>query len=191
MKKYILQILAVIAFSSNSFATLTREPIDVDPVDETTDEVVFGDSEDNPPEEVITAATIADPAVVAKLTQEYMDLVNAHRTSIGRGTLVHVDNMQATALQHSSRMAIGKVAFGHTGSGSRCRVIKRSMGSGNLCGEIVAWGQKTPHRVFRAWLNSPGHRRIMEGKRYTHTGMGFARNKKGRIYWTQIFLEVR
>ncbi|HXH29694.1 MAG TPA: CAP domain-containing protein [Bacteriovoracaceae bacterium] len=158
MKKYILQILAIIAISTNSFALeLTSEELETQ----------------------------------IKLTEQYMELVNDHRNDIGHGTLTYVNDIEKSAEYHSKRMAIGKVSFSHKGSGNRCSSIKLSMGRGNLCGEIIAWGQKTPERVFKAWLNSPGHKRILEGRRYTHTGMGFAKNSKGRIYWTQIFLEIR
>jgi len=36
------------------------------------------------------------------------------------------------------------------------------------------------------WLNSPGHKKNIEGN-FTLTGIGYARDHKGNIYFTQIF----
>jgi uncharacterized protein YkwD len=40
--------------------------------------------------------------------------------------------------------------------------------------------------VVEGWLNSPGHKRNIEGD-FTLTGIGVAKNNKGIIYYTQIF----
>ena len=37
------------------------------------------------------------------------------------------------------------------------------------------------------WLNSPGHKRNLLNTKYTDTGIGIA-NKRGTVYYTQIFL---
>ena len=119
-----------------------------------------------------------------------MDLVNQHREKRGLQTLDYSPGMSAIIEKHAKNMALGKVKFGHSGSAVRCDRAEKVLGGGNLCGEIVAWGQKDAKKAFQAWLNSPGHRAIIENGRYNQTGFGFYKNKAGRIYWAQIFLEL-
>jgi uncharacterized protein YkwD len=45
-------------------------------------------------------------------------------------------------------------------------------------GEVLAWGsggRGTPAAVFRAWMHSAGHRRIILGKRWRDVGVGCRR----------------
>lgn len=121
---------------------------------------------------------------------EYLELVNAHRKRLGLRVLESTPVIQEVAEEHSKNMAMGYQRFGHNGWKLRCQEVKASLGGGNMCGEIVAWGQKTPRAVFNAWLGSRSHRLTIEGNRYTHTGLGFMRSRSGEIYWTQIFLEL-
>lgn len=149
----------------------------------------------NPMEKVVES--ISDATAEAPLlpegstwNDEYIELVNTHRRDLGLRTLVVSPYIDLAALDHSQKMALKTVPFGHTGSSTRCSQIIRAIGSGNLCGEIVASGYKTPQAVFEGWIKSPTHKIKIENSRYTHTGMGFAKSSTGVIYWTQIFLEV-
>ena len=123
-------------------------------------------------------------------TEEFMDLINDHRQSIGLRALIHDPGMEKIAQIHSQNMANGSVAFGHTGFSARCSEARAVLGGGNLCAENVAYGQKTPQAVFNSWMNSSGHRANIEQSRVTHTGFGYAKNASGTVYWTQIFLEL-
>lgn len=122
--------------------------------------------------------------------EEYIQMVNEHRQDIGVQALITSSYIQGVAQEHSDNMAKGLVPFGHTGSSDRCQKIITEFGPANLCGEIVAQGQDNATEVFRAWMNSSGHKSKIENSRYTHTGLGMAKNPKGVIFWTQIFLEV-
>lgn len=124
------------------------------------------------------------------VTDEYMDIINDYRDSIGLGELSLDEDMSEVARKHSKDMALGKSEFSHIGFSSRCYKSRQIMKKGNLCGEIIAYGQKSARRVFSAWMGSPGHRVKIEEERYSHTGFGFYKSSTGRIYWTQIFLEV-
>ena len=42
--------------------------------------------------------------------------------------------------------------------------------------------------VYRLLVNSPGHRTNMVNPKFTHTGVGTARGKDGRIYVVQLFI---
>ncbi len=122
-------------------------------------------------------------------TEEFMDLVNDHRRSIGLRTLIHNDELADIVSEHSENMANGSVAFGHTGFSSRCSLGRSVLGGGNWCGENVAAGQKTPQAAFTSWMNSSGHRANIESSKATHTGFGYAKSSSGKYYWTQIFIQ--
>lgn len=123
-------------------------------------------------------------------TEEFLELVNDHRVSIGRRPLIHHEDMGKIAETHSKNMAAGTVAFGHDGFGARCSSARSALGGGNWCAENVAYGQKTPQAAFNSWMNSSGHRANIESSRATHMGFGYAKNSKGTYYWTQLFLEL-
>jgi uncharacterized protein YkwD len=124
------------------------------------------------------------------VTEQFVNLVNDHRKSIGLRALIHADSMAQIALGHSEDMATKKVAFGHTGFSSRCSEARDAMGGGNLCAENVATGQKTAQAVFTSWMNSSSHRANIESARHTHFGLGVAKSSSGTYYWTNLFLEL-
>lgn len=119
---------------------------------------------------------------------KYFTLVNNYRKSIGLKPLKYLNTIEIEALDHSVDMANGAV-FGHAGFKGRCARLRGATGA-NACGEIVAFGQKTPEAVLRSWLNSPSHRMSIENPDWTHTGVGLATNANGRPYWTQMFLKI-
>lgn len=124
------------------------------------------------------------------MTEEFMELVNKHRVSIGLLPLIHDESMGSIAEGHSADMASGSVAFGHDGFSGRCSEARAALGGGNLCAENVAMGQKTVTAAFTAWMNSPGHKANIEQARATHSGFGYKKSSSGTYYWTQIFLEL-
>ncbi len=136
----------------------------------------------------VTPPTI--PSTTQSWTEEFMDLINNHRASIGLRALIHDDQMGEIARTHSQNMASGAVAFGHTGFSSRCSASKSAIGGGNWCGENVAGGQTSPKAAFTSWMNSSGHRANIEQGRATHSGFGYARSSSGKYYWTQIFIQL-
>lgn len=136
------------------------------------------------------AVDVEDGASIT-FTEEFLELVNTHRISLGIKPLIHVEGLEDIAQTHSQNMASGSVAFGHDGFSERCSDGRIILSGGNLCGENVAKGQKTPKAAYQSWMNSSGHRANIEQSRYTHTGFGFAQDKSGTYYWTQIFFEMK
>ena len=53
--------------------------------------------------------------------------------------------------------------------------------------ENVAYGANTAREVVTLWKNSPGHRRNMLGN-FKYIGIGTAKDSKGQIYYTEIFV---
>lgn len=55
-------------------------------------------------------------------------------------------------------------------------------------GENLAYGQKTPEAVVKAWMNSTGHRKNILNARFTDMAVGYY-VKNGVPYWSQLFME--
>lgn len=112
--------------------------------------------------------------------------VNLHRRQIGLKPLLMNSFESSVAAQHSHNMATGRTPFGHKGFEDRVRTIGKRLGFISLAAENVASGQMSAREVVDGWLHSPGHRRNIEGD-FRLTGIGLARGRNGRIYYTQIF----
>jgi uncharacterized protein YkwD len=125
------------------------------------------------------------PCPVDNMETEILQYVNEDRRDHGLEPLQINALESSLALKHSQDMASGKVNFGHDGFNSRAKTIQKSLGS-NEIGENVASGPMTAREVVDGWLKSPGHKKNIEGN-FTLTGIGYARDKKGSIYFTQIF----
>lgn len=133
--------------------------------------------------------TPTNPSVTLTYTEQFMELVNNHRATLGLNALILNDELSQIVQDHSDAMASGSVAFGHSGFSTRCTDSRSALGGGNLCAENVAMGQKTPQAAFTSWMNSSGHKANIEQSRATHTGFGFKKSSSGTFYWTQIFIE--
>lgn len=116
---------------------------------------------------------------------DILKYVNEDRAAHGLALLQMNDMESSLAAKHSQDMAAGKVKFGHEGFNTRAKTIQRALGSTEI-GENVAEGLMTAREVVDGWLHSPGHKKNIEGN-FTFTGIGYAPDKKGDIYFTQIF----
>ena len=126
------------------------------------------------------------PGRFEEMEKEILHFVNADRKSNGLKPLELNSFESSVAMEHSQNMASGKTPFGHKGMEARIRKINKEMGPISNAGENVAVGQMNASEVVRGWLNSPGHKRNIEGD-FTLTGIGYAKDKKGEIYFTEIF----
>ena len=120
------------------------------------------------------------------MEQDILALVNRHRRSIGLNSLQLSVAESRVAARHSFNMASGVVPFGHQDLKKRMELIASQVGYISMTGENVAFGQMDAREVVAGWLNSPGHKRNIEGD-FTLTGIGIAKDSKGMIYYTQIF----
>ena len=121
----------------------------------------------------------------SQMSSEILSLVNDHRLSLGLSVLI-MDTQYASAfaVNHTEYM-IDKEQINHDNFGYRSEGIKYH-DNAEVVGENVAYGYNTAEAVVNAWLNSPGHKAIIEGN-YTHTGFGVMKCDKGRSYFTQLF----
>lgn len=119
------------------------------------------------------------------MESDILKYVNDDRISHGLSPLQMNQLESSLAARHSHDMSVGKVKFGHEGFNARAKTIQRELGSIEI-GENVAEGSMTAREVVEGWLHSPGHKKNIEGN-FTLTGIGYAADKKGDIYFTQIF----
>lgn len=122
---------------------------------------------------------------VNSMEKEILQYVNDDRKQHDLPPLLMNALESSLASKHSQDMADGKVKFGHDGFNGRAKAIQKAFGSTEV-GENVASGQMTAREVVDGWLNSPGHKKNIEGD-FIFTGIGYASNRKGDIYFTQIF----
>jgi uncharacterized protein YkwD len=122
------------------------------------------------------------------LTEDVLKYNNQFRRSKGLKALEMRNDLNAIARSHSEDMAKGRCSFGHNGYNLRVSKIKKTIKPcDGYVGENVAYGARNGKEAFNIWKNSSGHRKNMLGD-YKYIGIGTAHNKKGVIYYTQIFV---
>jgi len=123
----------------------------------------------------------------AKMERDVLYYINEYRTSKGLQPLQWNNVIYPLASEHSVDMAAHKVAFGHDGFDARFNAIKNKLGYLRGAAENVALGHLDAKAVVKGWLNSPGHKKNIEGN-YNLTAIGIAQGNDGNLYFTQIFI---
>jgi uncharacterized protein YkwD len=136
---------------------------------------------------ILSSGFTVDPASpnMNSMESDILRYVNEDRSERGLPVLELNSLESSLAARHSYDMAVGKTSFGHDGFKERAKTIQKALGSVEI-GENVASGPMTAREVVDGWLHSPGHKKNIEGN-FTLTGIGYAVDKKGVIYFTQIF----
>jgi uncharacterized protein YkwD len=124
-------------------------------------------------------------------------LINNARTSRGLHAVRSYEALHKAARAHSGDM-LRRDYFAHSSlSGltvsSRARRAGYSVNGWSAwsVGEVIAWGsgaRGTPQAIFRAWMNSGGHRSIILTRRWRDVGVGCSRGTfkgiSGVCMWT-------
>lgn len=139
----------------------------------------------SPPVRVRPAGIMPASGPVSMVT-DILTYVNEDRKQQGLAALKLNDAECAIAAKHSRDMAAGRIPFGHSGLNARAKAIRKALGEIVSVGENVASGPMTAREVVDGWLHSPGHKRNIEGD-FTLTGIGYASDGRGNIFFTQIF----
>lgn len=126
------------------------------------------------------------PANNSSLVDDVLLQTNKFRRSKGLPVLVMNEDLNAIAQKHSENMAKGRVGFGHAGFSKRDAAAKKKVSSIHAFAENVAYGANSGKEAVTMWKNSSGHRKNMLG-RYKYIGIGVAKNRKGQIFYTQVF----
>jgi len=122
------------------------------------------------------------------LVNDVLDQTNQFRKSKRLPALQMNDDLNDIARKHSENMAKGRVGFGHSGFNQREKDAKKKIDGIHAFAENVLYGANTGKEAVNLWKNSSGHRRNMLGN-YKYIGIGTAKDKQGRIYYTQVFAD--
>lgn len=125
----------------------------------------------------------------SNMEQAVVSQINKYRQSRGLSPLKMNAAISQEARKHSQDMANHRVPFGHQHFISRIHHLRTAIKGSNSGAENVAYNYKTVDAVVSGWLRSSGHKRNIDGN-YNLTGVGIARDKYGKLYFTQIFLHT-
>jgi uncharacterized protein YkwD len=125
----------------------------------------------------------------AAITNAILVDINAYRKKYNLPPLKMDVRISTIATSHSQNMAKNLIPFGHTNFLKRVVLIRSQIKNTGAVAENVAFNYKDAHDVVKNWILSPGHRKNIIGN-YNLTGIGIARDSKGRIYYTQIFTKT-
>ena len=101
--------------------------------------------------------------------------------------MLYSEELGDIARKHSADMASGGTGFGHDGFDDREARVKTFITPYHGMAENVAFGAQSADEVVTLWKKSRGHRRNMLGP-YRYIGIGTARDRKGQIFFTEIFV---
>lgn len=118
--------------------------------------------------------------------QQVVQLVNEERAKVGLAPLTIDAKVEAAA---NVRAKETMTSFSHTrpDGTSFSTALKDQSVSYRMCGENIAYGQKSPEEVMKAWMNSSGHKANILNENYTTIGVGYYQSSNGTNYWSQLF----
>lgn len=134
-----------------------------------------------------TIQIIKEDTLSANINESILFYINQYRQTKSLPALRLDTMLCVVALKHSINMAHKKVPFGHDGFNERMDFIMKKIPNMKASAENVAEGKLDAEAVVKGWLNSPPHKKNIEGN-YNFTGIGVAKNKIGVSYFTQIFI---
>jgi len=144
------------------------------------DGIYFNESNDPTP-------TISEKFSYSEMELQILTLVNEHRISLNLSELKTLNIISNVAIGHTSYMIeVGEISHDHFQQ--RVQNLIDNAAAKKVA-ENVAYGYGTAQGVMNGWLNSEGHRAIIENPDYTHFGISTASNSEGRNFFTQIFIK--
>ncbi|QZY54507.1 SafA/ExsA family spore coat assembly protein [Crassaminicella profunda] len=126
---------------------------------------------------------------IKTLENQVIKLVNIERSKKGLPALKSNWQLSRCA-RYKSQDMINKNYFSHQSPtyGSPFKMMESFGLKFSSAGENIAKGQRTPKEVMNSWMNSPGHRSNILSSSFSEIGVGLAKDKYGRCYWTQMFM---
>lgn len=123
---------------------------------------------------------------IASLESQLLDLVNRERTGAGLSALSV--NPWAASIAHAwSEKMRADADISH--DDAYFAQGRSNMPGARLLGENVAMGGSV-QRIHDLFMESPTHRENVMEPRFTHVGIGFARDDNGYLFATQDFAEI-
>lgn len=160
MKPTLLSVMALFAVLTFSCST--------DSVDENIDAVV--------------ASYVPETKVIEI---EIMELINAYRIEKGLSKLNDMSAIKAEAFGHTDYM-IENDEVSHANFHQRRANLINHVGA-EAVAENVAYAFSSAESVVNAWINSDGHREVIEGD-YAYFDISAEKDEDGKWYYTNIFI---
>lgn len=131
-----------------------------------------------------------EPSPKFKMTmaeEKLLELTNRERKKNDLPPLKPTPLLFQAARDHSANMAKqGKMEHELDGKNPFHR-IKATGYQYRNAGENIAFGNVPVEEIMVGWMKSELHRKNILHKEFTEIGLGLARDKKGAIYYTQVF----
>jgi uncharacterized protein YkwD len=99
---------------------------------------------------------------------EVMQITNEYRASIGLNTLTSIQHIGFLCEEHNQYMITTHI-ISHDYFYYRSQNLE-STTLANHVGEVIAYNYVSSNSALQAWLNSPGHKKIIEGN-FTNFGV--------------------
>ena len=121
--------------------------------------------------------------------KEVVRLVNIERAKYGISPLKENTSVDNIATKKCEDMVKNNY-FDHRSPtyGSPFDMMRQFGVKFSTAGENIAMGQTSPQEVVNAWMNSQGHRKNILNGNFTQIGIGVAKNSRGQLYWSQMFI---
>ena len=147
---------------------------------------VFGTlSMDNEKNVQAISSALYDSEELAGYAERIAGLVNSERESYGLDPVALSPVLSEAANTRAKEII---TSFSHTRpNGTSCFTAISELGvKYSAAAENIAYGQKSPESVMKAWMNSQGHRANILNSDMEYIGVG-AVYENGIYYWTQFF----
>ena len=133
-----------------------------------------------------TPTVAPEDTTEATFAEQVVKLVKQERAKAGLKEVTLDKTIESAALIRAKEIVR---SFSHTRpNGSNFSTVLKEQGiTYRGAGENIAWGQKSPEEVMKAWMNSDGHRANILNPNFTKIGVGHYQNAKGTNYWAQLF----
>lgn len=136
--------------------------------------------------EPLDTAHIIEAKNAPEVESELLDIVNSHRSALGYSSLSFSAVAYEYANNHTDYM-IAQGGLSHDNFSSRASNIALEV-EAELVAENVAKDYANASEAFNGWLNSPDHKKTMEGS-FTHTAVSVKKSASGVYYYTQLFFK--
>lgn len=117
---------------------------------------------------------------------QLLDVINKYRAVKGLNPFVLINHISHKSQEHNLYMIDNNVV-NHDFFFERSNNIIEVLGAIKVA-ENVAYNYNNANSVLNAWLNSPDHKKNLDGN-YTHIGISISLNTtNGKKYYTNIFM---
>lgn len=135
-------------------------------------------------EDPTSKVTLVSTDSHSSIEAELFEMINNYRVSIDLNEMVFEGTTYYYAGLHTDYM-IEKGNTSHAKFSERAEKISKRTGA-VFVAENVARNYDTLEAAFEAWIDSPGHKKNIEGD-YNYSAISIRPNSNGDLYFTQLF----